>query len=502
MISLKKNPAGVIADKYIERKTTRYLSGYREGDTYLYFSSEFWEDIRGLDALMKLDVNAVRRAVAYESVAEREAAQTALVEVAVAEYEIARAEFDVAWAKYKSDALDALANAPKTATAVPASSAVVIKSVKNPDGRQVDFDAYNINGSNYFKLRDLAYILSQEGRPMDVTYREYTNPDEYWLPAGSIIIDGSNTYSHITGDEMKAGTPGNKTASLSTLHVDTNTKGVAARYQFLTRDSSGYGNPECLIFYNIAGYNYVRLRDILRVYNCRVDWDEAANTITIDTRLPYSIDGMDYGGWTINGISRFMPLADAEKILGDPYLVLDTPLEYSSVKYDSYQVCYYGDANYTNYTRLVAINGMVAGILTNNISSISGYVNWYGLGEYGVWAVTTGSDAVNIDDMEEDAYETINAYRGFNGVSPLPVSEEAEAIAQEAAAKTAVRGYAKTCARGPVAAEISSSATIETTRLFYMIGESSSSRNELLSPGKSMGIAYDAGFTSWVVLDD
>jgi hypothetical protein len=39
-------------------------------------------------------------------------------------------------------------------SASPTSSTVLV------NGKNVAFDAYNINGNNYFKLRDLAYTLN------------------------------------------------------------------------------------------------------------------------------------------------------------------------------------------------------------------------------------------------------------------------------------------------------------------------------------------------------
>jgi len=53
------------------------------------------------------------------------------------------------------------------------SSAIV--AIPNPakvlvDGLEISFDAYNINGNNYFKLRDLAFALTNSSARFDVIW--------------------------------------------------------------------------------------------------------------------------------------------------------------------------------------------------------------------------------------------------------------------------------------------------------------------------------------------
>ena len=38
------------------------------------------------------------------------------------------------------------------------------------DGKEVQFEAYNINGSNYFKLRDVAYAMNGTSKQFDVRW--------------------------------------------------------------------------------------------------------------------------------------------------------------------------------------------------------------------------------------------------------------------------------------------------------------------------------------------
>src|SRR5699024_9685072 len=63
--------------------------------------------------------------------------------------------------------IKAIDDLPETATAVPNSSKVYI------DGKEVNFESYNINGSNYFKLRDVAYAMNGTSKQFDVRW----NPD-------------------------------------------------------------------------------------------------------------------------------------------------------------------------------------------------------------------------------------------------------------------------------------------------------------------------------------
>lgn len=85
--------------------------------------------------------------------------------------------------------------------AVPTSSKVLV------NGEVVAFDAYNINGSNYFKLRDLAKILSGTEKQFEVTWnnenkaielisdKAYTAVGVSWHgAANTVVIDTAVSY--------------------------------------------------------------------------------------------------------------------------------------------------------------------------------------------------------------------------------------------------------------------------------------------------------------------
>jgi hypothetical protein len=139
-------------------------------------------------------------------------------------------------------------------TAKPTSSTVLV------NGKNVAFDAYNISGNNYFKLRDLAYILSGTGKQFEVSWDGENN---------AIILTSGKPYTTV-GGEMTGKGAGDKTPSLTNSKIILDGKEV----QFTA--------------YNIEGNNYFKLRDIGAAFDFGVDWDGANNTIVIDTSKGYT----------------------------------------------------------------------------------------------------------------------------------------------------------------------------------------------------------------------
>lgn len=142
---------------------------------------------------------------------------------------------------------------PGLVTAVPTASTVYV------NGTQVAFDAYNIAGNNYFKLRDLAFILSGSEAQFEVGWNAAAN---------SIQLTTRKPYTPV-GGEMSAGSKINQIGkpTKSALYLN------GARADFTA--------------YNINGNNYFKLRDIGQAINFSVEWDAARRCITIDTSLPY-----------------------------------------------------------------------------------------------------------------------------------------------------------------------------------------------------------------------
>ena len=171
---------------------------------------------------------------------------------------------------------DAAASAA-TLVAVPTSANVLV------DGKNVDFDAYNIAGNNYFKLRDIAYTLNGSVKQFAVAWDGSKN---------AISLTSGRRYS-IVGGEMTGKGAGNKTPNptSSTIYLDNREINLTA--------------------YNIGGNNYFKLRDIGKSLNFGVDWDDANRTIAIATNSRYR----DESGKTSYSASYFGAAQGSAKTL-------------------------------------------------------------------------------------------------------------------------------------------------------------------------------------------
>jgi hypothetical protein len=136
------------------------------------------------------------------------------------------------------------------------------RSTVSINGGNIPFDAYNIGGNNYFKLRDLAYALNGTEKRFDVAWNAAAN---------AIALTGGRPYTEI-GGELTAGGGEDKKATPTTAKI--------------TLD----GKETSFDAYNIGGNNYFKLRDIGRAFDFGVAWDAAQNTIAIDTSKGYVID--------------------------------------------------------------------------------------------------------------------------------------------------------------------------------------------------------------------
>ena len=139
-----------------------------------------------------------------------------------------------------------------------ASAANVVASPQNlsVDGVDADCDKYNIDGSNYFKLRDLAKALKGLDYEFEVK----------WNAAQQRIDLTSRTAYTPVGGEQAALPAGNKAASLTSAAV------------YLD------GKPLSLTAYSIGGNNYFKLRDLVFALGFSVDWDNATSTVTISAQ--------------------------------------------------------------------------------------------------------------------------------------------------------------------------------------------------------------------------
>ena len=143
-------------------------------------------------------------------------------------------------------------------TATPTASTVYI------NGEQKDFEAYNIAGSNYFKLRDLAYVLSGTEKQFEVGYDNSTK---------AITLTNGAPYTSVDGDMVQGDwKPKTATPTASKIYLD----GVELK----------------LTAYNISGNNFFKLRDLMEALDVYVGYDDFTKTITLDTSKSYEPEAL------------------------------------------------------------------------------------------------------------------------------------------------------------------------------------------------------------------
>lgn len=124
------------------------------------------------------------------------------------------------------------------------------------NGIQKSFEVYNINGNNFFKLRDIAYVLNNTDSQFFVDYNSEKQ---------MIELKKSKSYISV-GGEMVTGTDKSSTAVKSS--------------QKLSID----GALEDLVAYNIGGNNFFKLRDLGLALDFKVDFDSNKNSVIIESK--------------------------------------------------------------------------------------------------------------------------------------------------------------------------------------------------------------------------
>jgi hypothetical protein len=127
------------------------------------------------------------------------------------------------------------------------------------NGAAKAFEAYNIGGNNFFKLRDLAMTLNGTAKQFEVGYDNATRAitlttGQPYTPAGGELVPGDGTA------KAAVSTP-------SKLYLN--------------------GTELNLTAYNISGNNFFKLRDLMQAIDVYVDYDDATRAITLDTGRGY-----------------------------------------------------------------------------------------------------------------------------------------------------------------------------------------------------------------------
>ncbi|MBQ2545627.1 MAG: hypothetical protein II557_04990 [Clostridia bacterium] len=129
----------------------------------------------------------------------------------------------------------------------------------NVDGRDVPCDVYNIDGYNYFKLRDIAALLNGTGSQFDVQYNEDMR---------AIILSPGSAYEQQPDD----------------LRIGDDLSASAAESAQAVRMGGGLIGRELLARFNIGGFNYFRLRELGDLLGFGVAYSAAANAMYIVSR--------------------------------------------------------------------------------------------------------------------------------------------------------------------------------------------------------------------------
>lgn len=138
---------------------------------------------------------------------------------------------------------------PTDKTASPTSHSMTV------DGKKVSPAAYIIDDNNYFKLRDIASLLSGTDAQFQVNYDQQTRAISL-ITGQSYTSVGGELASLPSGAQKVIPTP-------SSVYVD--------------------GKQVSFTAYNINGNNYFKLRDLGQALGFSVDWDSNTQTIIVKT---------------------------------------------------------------------------------------------------------------------------------------------------------------------------------------------------------------------------
>lgn len=125
------------------------------------------------------------------------------------------------------------------------------------DGSDIECEKYNIGGSNYFKLRDLAQLLNGTGSQFGVGFDA----------ASSTVTITTGAAYEPTGSELATGVDNSATAQPSdqAILID------GVKHDGLTA-------------YNIGGNNFFQLRELGNILGFEVDYDASTNTAIVHSK--------------------------------------------------------------------------------------------------------------------------------------------------------------------------------------------------------------------------
>ena len=283
----------------------------------------------------------------------------------------------------------------ENATATKTASMVLV------DGVSQSFDAYNIKGNNYFKLRDIAFILNGTMKQFEVTWNEAQN---------AISMTTGKSYTSM-GGEMQVTTDSTaKSANTTSSKILIN------------------GKAHSFTAYNIEGNNYFKLRDLGSYIDFGVDWNESANRIEISSDKGYKLDNIDNIGVDKPTVTKgpevivkdeWTALKMTEAVGYGGYNINSFSLDNNSSKVDDTQMIVLGNDNLgvfhhiemnngTHQLKVIIYNKFFEVVETKSITLP--YTSWGGLilGTDGCYYVAVGQD--NEEELDTKVVFSIIKY--------------------------------------------------------------------------------------------
>jgi len=149
-------------------------------------------------------------------------------------------------------------------TVLPAQAVSVSGAQLLVDDVPVSASAYNIDGYTYYKLRDLALLLNGSEKQFDVSYDQ---------AAALITLTPGQAYTPIGGEcELPSLSGSEHLPSKASLSLN--------------------GQIAELTAYNIGGYTYYKLRDVMSLLDVFVGWNAQRRVISIETDRAYRADNL------------------------------------------------------------------------------------------------------------------------------------------------------------------------------------------------------------------
>ena len=137
-----------------------------------------------------------------------------------------------------------------------ASNAVISPQKVMVNNEYKNFEVYNIDGNNFFKLRDIAYVLNATASQFSVEY----NSEKHLIE-----VEKNKSYTQV-GGELVVGTDKSKTAVPSSQKLSINNE------------------EKSLTAYNIGGNNFFKLRELGTALEFNVNFNKDTNSVIIESK--------------------------------------------------------------------------------------------------------------------------------------------------------------------------------------------------------------------------